>query len=102
MPELTRRTKWCLPTKPMRIGSLVLICDPNSPRSHWRRGRVLELFKGKDGIARSANVSTNTGVLKRPVSKLAVLDVEAPTGGESSPAVSVHGGGDVVEMATPS
>ncbi|XP_075154368.1 uncharacterized protein LOC142227968 isoform X3 [Haematobia irritans] len=64
------------------------------PRSQWKRGRVIELHPGKYGIARSAEVRTDVGVYRRPVSKLAMLDVE---NGESSPSGSIHGGGDVVE-----
>ncbi|XP_046803770.1 uncharacterized protein LOC124419201 [Lucilia cuprina] len=42
----------------------------------WKRGRVEELFKGSGGITRRADVRSNTGVLRRPVSKLAILDLE--------------------------
>lgn len=93
LPELTRRTKWCRSSKPMEIGSLVLICDSEQPRSKWRRGRVLKLFVGQDGVARSAEVHTVAGVLRRPVSKLAVLDVQES--GEVDLVGSIHGGGDV-------
>ncbi|XP_059218365.1 uncharacterized protein LOC131994991 isoform X1 [Stomoxys calcitrans] len=97
LPELTRRTKWCLPSQPLEVGCLVFICDVEAPRSHWKRGRVIELHKGKDGVARSADVRTSTGILRRPLSKLAVLDVKLGVGigSESSPGGSVHGGGDV-------
>ena len=82
----------------MSVGSLVFICDTDIPRSQWKRGRVLELYKGKDGVARSAQVSKSAGVYRRPISKLAVLDVKVDViDGEASPPESVHGGGDVVE-----
>mgnify|MGYP004582384921 CR=1 FL=1 len=77
LPELTRRSKWCMPTKPMVPGCLVLICDPDAPRSQWKRGRVVSLRYGADKIARSAEVTTSSGVYRRPVSKLAILDCEA-------------------------
>ncbi|XP_075154343.1 uncharacterized protein LOC142227968 isoform X1 [Haematobia irritans] len=73
---------------------LVFVSGPDMPRSQWKRGRVIELHPGKYGIARSAEVRTDVGVYRRPVSKLAMLDVE---NGESSPSGSIHGGGDVVE-----
>lgn len=103
LPELTRRSKWCLPTQTLNNGCLVLICDPDAPRSQWRRGRVIELYPGKDGIARSAKVDTTIGVLKRPISKLALLDVEvSPNGqaGDSPTPESTHGGGSVGDTAT--
>ncbi|XP_017483689.1 PREDICTED: uncharacterized protein LOC108372493 [Rhagoletis zephyria] len=89
LPTLTRRTKWCMPTKPLGIGDLVFICDPKLPRREWRRGRVLRVFPGKDGEIRRAEVTTITGLTYRPVSKLAVLDL---VNGESD---SIHGGGGV-------
>ncbi|XP_065356291.1 uncharacterized protein LOC135950688 [Calliphora vicina] len=76
LPTLTRRSKWCQRTKPIAIGDLVLICDPAVFRRDWKRGRVEEVFKGRDGVIRRADVRTCTGILKRPVSKLAVLDLE--------------------------
>ncbi|XP_037809650.1 uncharacterized protein LOC119602292 isoform X1 [Lucilia sericata] len=96
LPELTRRSKWFAPSSPLCSGSLVLICDVNEPRSKWKRGRVLRLIFGKDGVARSADIRTSTGVLSRPINKLAVLDV-ADGCSESQPMKSIHGGGDVVE-----
>ncbi|XP_073835298.1 uncharacterized protein isoform X2 [Musca autumnalis] len=94
LPDLTRRTKWCLPTHPLNVGTLVFICDADLPRSQWKRGRIVELFHGKDGVARSAKVNTSSGIYRRPISKLAVLDVDEDSG-EASPSGSVHGGGDV-------
>ncbi|XP_073843555.1 uncharacterized protein [Musca autumnalis] len=76
LPTLTRRAKWCQYTKPVSPGDLVLICDPDVSRREWRRGRVQEVYLGKDGVVRQADIATSTGVLKRPVSKLAVLDIE--------------------------
>ncbi|XP_073838192.1 uncharacterized protein [Musca autumnalis] len=76
LPTLTRRAKWCQYTKPVAPGDLVLICDPDVSRREWRRGRVQDVYLGKDGVVRQADIATSTGVLKRPVSKLAVLDVE--------------------------
>ncbi|XP_075151711.1 uncharacterized protein LOC142225776 isoform X2 [Haematobia irritans] len=99
LPELTRRTKWCLPSQPLEVGCLVFICDVEVSRSQWKRGRVIALHAGKDGVSRSADVRTSTGVLRRPLSKLAVLDVmvDDDAVSESSPGGSVHGGGDVAD-----
>ncbi|XP_065368835.1 uncharacterized protein LOC135961266 [Calliphora vicina] len=94
LPELTRRSKWFAASSPLCPGSLVLICDVNEPRSKWKRGRVLRLIVGKDGVARSADVRTSTGVLSRPVNKIAVLDVSNGYS-ESQPMESIHRGGDV-------
>ena len=55
---------------------------------------MVNLHIGKDGIARSANVLTSAGTYQRPVSKLAVLDVNEAFG-ESTTTGSIHGGEDV-------
>ena len=51
------------------------LLGPDVPRSQWRRGRVVKLYSGKDGIACTADVNTTGGIFKRPTSKLALLDV---------------------------
>lgn len=75
LPELTRRTKWHAEVKPLAIGDLVIVCDTNIPRGQWRRGRIVDVFPGKDGRVRTAAVKTSDGIVKRPASRLAVLDI---------------------------
>lgn len=94
LPELTRRTKWHRERPPISVGDLVLVCDANQSRNEWRRGRVSTLFPGPDGRVRNVEVTTTAGVLRRPVSKLAVLDVSK---NDEPQTVSVHGGGDVAD-----
>jgi hypothetical protein len=38
------------------------------------------VYPGEDGVVRTAKVETTNGILLRPVSKLAVLDVEPYNG----------------------
>lgn len=45
-------------------------------RNQYIRGRVEKVFIGRDGRVRQALVRTATGVYRRPVAKLALLDVE--------------------------
>lgn len=75
LPEITRRTKWYVDTKPIAVDDVVIIVDPNLPRNCWPKGRIIATHPGKDGRIRSATVKTVNGVYDRPVSKLAVLDV---------------------------
>ncbi|XP_070073092.1 uncharacterized protein [Drosophila takahashii] len=90
LPTLTRRTKWFNRVEPIQIGDVVLICDETDSRGVWRKGRIIEIQSAKDGQVRSATVKTATAVLRRPASKLAVLDVI----GESQQA-PIHGGRNV-------
>ncbi|XP_058816893.1 uncharacterized protein LOC131680191 [Topomyia yanbarensis] len=77
LPTITRRTKWFLPTKPITVGDIVIIVDPNSPRNCWPKGRVVAVKPSKDGQVCSATVQTTSGLYERPAVKLAVLDVGA-------------------------
>lgn len=74
LPTLTRRTRWFGETKPIKNGDLVVVID-DSKRNDWVRGRIVEVTAGRDGIIRQALVQTSGGLFRRPVAKLAVLDV---------------------------
>ncbi|XP_055903018.1 uncharacterized protein LOC129939152 [Eupeodes corollae] len=77
LPDLTRRAKWCQRSEPIKINDLVFVCEIDSPRSQWLRGKVTETYPGKDGVIRTVEVTTaNKTKFRRPVSRLAVLDVE--------------------------
>lgn len=82
LPRLLRRSKWTDDVEAMKPGTLVIVCDPSAPRSHWERGRITEVFKGNDGRVRSANVLTSHGIIHRPTRRLAALSCESP---EDSP-----------------
>lgn len=79
LPEITRRTKWFVHTKPLEINDVVVIVDPKSPRNCWPKGRIINVQPGRDGQPRSATVRTATGIYERPAAKLAVLDVRRET-----------------------
>ena len=65
------------PSGTVSIGEIVLIHDDCLPRSKWRLGLILDVYKGKDGLVRSASLRTSTGVTNRPISKLYPLEVQA-------------------------
>ncbi|XP_063828939.1 uncharacterized protein LOC135078268 [Ostrinia nubilalis] len=73
LPELQHRREPHGSGAPLNIGDLVLIADSNLPRNVWPRGRVVQVYPGRDGIVRAADVATRTGVLRRPTKKLVVL-----------------------------
>ncbi|XP_062706112.1 uncharacterized protein LOC134287683 [Aedes albopictus] len=75
LPVITRRCKWFKETKELVVGDLVLVVS-GSVRAQWTRGRVEQTIVGSDGRVRQALVRTANGILRRPVIKLAVLDVE--------------------------
>lgn len=53
---------------------LVMIVEPNVSRGMWQIGRVIEVYPGKDGRVRSAQVKTKSGNYVRPVARLCLLE----------------------------
>lgn len=70
---LQQRFKWTSITEPPKLDDLVLIKEDNMSPLQWKRGRLIKLLPGKDGIVRVAEVKTQNGVLVRPISKLCRL-----------------------------
>jgi hypothetical protein len=72
---LTKRPKWHEDDTLIKIGDLVISIVSNSPRNCWKRAIVSNVHPDEDGKIRVATVRTTSGELKRPVSKLAVLNI---------------------------
>ena len=90
-PNLTERRKWFRPQRNLKIGDIVVVIDPATPRGQWPLGRVLEIFTGTDSIVRSARVKTATSSYHRPAVKLCLLETDE----EDAPASHVRRAGDV-------
>ena len=60
----------------LKIGQLVLVKEDNVPCLEWITARISELHPGEDKIVRTVTISTPTGTLKRPATKIAVLPVK--------------------------
>ncbi|XP_067627808.1 uncharacterized protein [Eurosta solidaginis] len=90
LPQLLRRSKWRAEVPPLKPGQLVIVCDSARPRSQWERGRITEVFVAKDGQVRTAAVSTSSGVIRRPTSKLAALEVVNPPEDSPGSGMSLH------------
>ncbi|XP_058816083.1 uncharacterized protein LOC131679388 [Topomyia yanbarensis] len=79
IPTINRRTKWYEDSEPIAVGDLVYITDGSSRRC-WTRGVVEQLIRGRDGRVRQAMVRTNRRILRRAVTKLAVLELGGKSG----------------------
>jgi Family of unknown function (DUF5641) len=75
VPHLTERRKWSTDRPNVKVGDLVLVIEPNTPRGQWPLGTVLEVTPNADKVVRVAKVkiSTHPKPCVRPVSKLCVL-----------------------------
>ncbi|XP_018407562.1 PREDICTED: uncharacterized protein LOC108783489 [Cyphomyrmex costatus] len=71
--QLQMRTKWYHDSTALAVGTIVLLMDEQNPPSKWTLGRVTELHKGNDNVARVATVKTAHGIYKRPIRKLCAL-----------------------------
>ena len=72
--NIQHRQKWLEPSKNICVGDIVLVCDEITPRHQWPMGRIVEVHAGPDKLVRSATIKTQSSVLKRPVTKLCVLE----------------------------
>jgi len=92
VPDLARRGKWYAKQPPLTIGSVVLIVDENLPRNTWPKGIVTDVVLAKDQQVRSATIKTAHGILRRPVTKLTVLNVGKIEGNPDAGEPSLPGG----------
>ncbi|CAK1585754.1 unnamed protein product [Parnassius mnemosyne] len=76
---LQQRVKWSDKTEPPRVGDLVLIKEPNALPLYWRRGRIVKLSYGADGVPRVAEVLVGDSVLQRAVATLSRLPIYSQT-----------------------
>ena len=70
---LQQRSKWNTPQDNLKIGDLVIIHNSNSPRLHWKMGRISGVSPGKDGIVRVVHLKTATGNYSRPATRVSRL-----------------------------
>ena len=49
------------------VGEMVLVVCEEKNRAEWKRGRVLELIKGKDNVVRGVKILTKGHTIDRPL-----------------------------------
>jgi hypothetical protein len=70
LPQINYRKKWTKAVDPIKDGEIVIIADPNGPRSNWKKGLIVKTYPGKDGQVRVVDVKTDCGILRRPATKI--------------------------------
>ena len=73
LPTLQRRTKWTKNSEDLNPGDFVWILEDFTARGIWPVGRVKSVTRGTDNVARSCDLATSFGNIKRPAVKLSKL-----------------------------
>ena len=76
LPTLQVRQKWLRRKRNLKVGDLVLVKHDNTARPRWPLGLILTTYPGSDGLVRSVQVKTQSGVYDRPVNKICLLEGE--------------------------
>ncbi|XP_046803840.1 uncharacterized protein LOC124419256 [Lucilia cuprina] len=74
---LHKRYKWKYPERDIITGDLVVIRNEQMTPTSWKMGRVVRTYPGSDNHVRVADIRTENGVIKRPITKLVVLTSES-------------------------
>ena len=59
----------------LKVGSVVLIKEDNTPKIKWPLGRVIELHPGRDELVHSVTLKTAKGIVKRSIQCLRDLEL---------------------------
>ena len=70
LPTLIERPKWVDNSENLKIGDLVLLMDFQAARNEWKRGTITQVYPGKDGVVRVAEIQTSKGKFIRPAHKI--------------------------------
>ncbi|GFW22780.1 integrase catalytic domain-containing protein [Trichonephila clavipes] len=55
---------------PLSVGDIVLIILDSKKRVDWPIDKIIEIYKGRDGVSRVARLKTQSGELIRPIQRL--------------------------------
>ena len=73
----------------MAIGDYVAEIDPLLRPGQWSTGRIVAVHPGKDGLVRAVDVQLGTGIYRRGIQRLALL--ERNSVGQAVPASPTSG-----------
>jgi hypothetical protein len=52
------------------VGEMMLVVGVEKNRAEWKRGKVVELFKGKENVVRGVKILTKGHTIERPLTCL--------------------------------
>ena len=77
LPQLQKRQKWLYPQRNFSVGDLVLLHGFDTPRGHWPKARVIEVYPDNDGNVRTVKVRTASSEYVRDIRKLSLLEAHS-------------------------
>ena len=73
LTNLNRFTKWHHPSRNIKIGDMVILCEDSIIPTKWPLARVVDVHPGRDNLVRVATIKTSNGTYTCPVTKLPLL-----------------------------
>ena len=73
LSSLRKHSKGHKPTQNLSVGDIVVLHDDSVFATKWPIERITRVFCGQDGLVRMVELKTQTGIYRRPVTKIAVL-----------------------------
>jgi hypothetical protein len=78
LSQLQSRPKWFQPSSNLKIDTLVLLKEDNTPALKWPLARIVEVIPGPDGKVRVVKVKTLDGIYTRSIAKICPLPYSEP------------------------
>ena len=70
VPALNSRPKWTLEIRDLKVGDVVLVIQPDTPRRRWPLGQIVEVYPGRDGHKCVVKVACEVKTVVRPINRL--------------------------------
>jgi len=91
LPQLHKGGCWLSKKDNVKIGSLAILKEDNTPSLKWKIVRITKVHPGGDGIVRVVTITNSTGrEFQRPTSKIAVLPSIKEEKDAALPVFSLH------------
>ena len=86
LQSLAARKKWQIKRPNLGVGDVVLEVNKNFRRGEWSIGHVTKVFPGTDGCVRAVDIQLPTGIFRRGITELCLLESSSsvqPDSGEN-------------------
>ena len=74
IPLLQLRQRWMKPKRNLKVGDFVMVYNESLPRGRWPNGVVVSTTLQPDGLVRTVEVKTPSGLVTRDVRKVCLLE----------------------------